>query len=266
MILYKYYGFNSGESALESERLGFRTPTHFNDPFEASVVEGKSFTKDRIQQTLNNVAILSLTRNPLNSLMWAHYGDEHRGFVIGYDVEIPFLKCKEANLIPVDKGNVIYTKTKPFIKTSTRTTTTLCNAIDGIYDDEDNQTKELIDHLFLNKDTIWSYEEEVRIVKRVSSVIMETHEYWENPYNRYSTLSREIRPGFSQEIIPGLKIYDHQVKIKEVYLGARNSYLKDKDECIAKLLPKVQKKGAKLYSVSVETKSWNLAKTLIRSL
>ena len=61
MILYKYYGFNSGESALESERLGFRTPTHFNDPFEASVVEGESFTKDRIQQTLNNVAILSLT-------------------------------------------------------------------------------------------------------------------------------------------------------------------------------------------------------------
>ena len=36
LILYKYYGFNSGESALESERLGFRTPTHFNDPFEAS--------------------------------------------------------------------------------------------------------------------------------------------------------------------------------------------------------------------------------------
>lgn len=124
----------------------------------------------------------------------------------------------------------------------------------------------MIDHLFLNKDTIWSYEEEVRIVKRVDSLIMETHEYWENPYNRYSIPSKEIRSGCSQEIIPGLKIYDHQVKIKEVYLGARNSYLKDKDECIAKFLTKVQKKGAKLYSVSVETKSWNLAKTLIKSL
>lgn len=266
MILYKYYSFNSGKSALESERVGFRTPTHFNDPLEASVIEGKSFTKDGIQKTLNNVAILSLTRNPLNSLMWAHYGDEHKGFVIGYEVENSFFKCKESNLIPVHKGNVIYTKTKPFLKTSIRETTNLCNAIDGIYDEEDHQTKELIDHLFLNKDTIWSYEEEVRIVKRVDSVIMETHEYWENPYNRYSTHSREIRPGYSEEIIPGLKIYDHQVKIKEVYLGARNFYIKDKDECIAELLTKVQKQGAKVYSVSVENKSWNLAKTLIRSL
>lgn len=266
MILYKYYGFNSGKSALKSERLGFRTPTHFNDPFEASVVEGKSFTKDRIQQTLNNVAILSLTRNPLNSLMWAHYGDEHRGFVIGYDVENSFFKCKESNLIPVHKGNVIYTKTKPFLKTSTRKTTNLCNAIDGIYDEEDHHTKELIDHLFLNKDTIWSYEEEVRIVKRISSVIMETHEYWENPYNRYSIPSEEIRPGYSVETIPGLKIYDHQVKIKEVYLGARNSYIKNRDECITESLIKVQKQGAKVYSVSVENKSWNLTKTLVRSL
>ncbi|UTY87579.1 DUF2971 domain-containing protein (plasmid) [Acinetobacter baumannii] len=22
--------------------------------------------------------------------MWAHYGDEHKGFVIGYEVETPF--------------------------------------------------------------------------------------------------------------------------------------------------------------------------------
>ncbi|RSE30108.1 DUF2971 domain-containing protein [Acinetobacter junii] len=231
MILYKYYNFNAGKSALESERVGFRTPTYFNDPFEASVIEGKSFTKDRIQNTLNNVAILSLTRNPLNSLMWAHYGDEHKGFVIGYEVETPFFKCKESNLIPVHKGSVIY----------------------------------MIDHLFLNKDTIWSYEEEVRIVKRISSVIMETHEYWENPYNRYSTLSREIRPGHSKEIIPGLKIYDHQIKIKEVYLGARNPHFEDRDEHILELLSKIQKKGAKIYSVSVDSKSWNLTKKLLNT-
>jgi len=224
MILYKYYGFNSGKSALESERLGFRTPIYFNDPFEASVIEGKAFTKDRIQKALNNVAILSLTRTPLNSLMWAHYGDEHKGFVIGYEVETPFFKCEKSNLIAVHKGNVIYTKTKPFLKTSTKLTTDLCNAIDGIYDEQDHKTRELIDHLFLNKDTIWSYEEEVRIVKRISSIAMETQEYWENPYNRYSIPSEEIKPGYSKEKIAGLKIYDHQIKIKEVYLGARNPH------------------------------------------
>ena len=48
MILYKYYSFNSGKSALESERVGFRTPTHFNDPFEASVIEGKSVVFQKV--------------------------------------------------------------------------------------------------------------------------------------------------------------------------------------------------------------------------
>ena len=55
MILYKYYNFNAGKSALESERVGFRTPTYFNDPFEASVIEGKSFTKDRIQNMVTQI-------------------------------------------------------------------------------------------------------------------------------------------------------------------------------------------------------------------
>ncbi|OTG70638.1 hypothetical protein B9T38_11855 [Acinetobacter sp. ANC 4218] len=266
MILYKYYGFSSGKCALESERVGFRTPTYFNDPFEASVIEGKAFTKDRIQKTLNNVAILSLTRTPLNSLMWAHYGEEHKGFVIGYDVETPFFKSEDSNLIPVHKGNVIYTKTKPFLKASTKLTTNLCNAIDGLYDKKDHKSRELIDHLFLNKDTIWSYEEEVRIVKRVASIAMEMQEYWENPYNRYSIPSEENKPGYSKVKIAGLKIYDHQIKIKEVYLGARNPYFKNQDENVIELLNKIQEKGGKVYSVSVDTKSWNLTKKLIKIL
>lgn len=56
---------------------------------------------------------------------------------------------------------------------------------------------------------------------------METQEYWENPYNRYSIPSEEIKPGYSKAKIAGLKIYDHQIKIKEVYLGARNPHFEN---------------------------------------
>lgn len=251
--------------ALESESVGFRTPTHFNDPFEASVLEGKIHSSEYIKKSLDNVAILSLTRTPLNPLMWAHYGEEHKGFVIGYEVETPFFKSEKINLIPVHKGNVIYTKTKPFFKLSTRSTTNLCNAIAGLHDEDDHKTKELIDHLFLNKDTIWSYEEEVRIVKRVSLASITQEEFWENPYHRYTIPSKEIDSGCRIELVPGLKIYDQKVKIKEVYLGSRNPYLKYQEEETFKLLHNIKQQGGKIYSVNVDSKSWNLKrlKTII---
>lgn len=260
MILYKYYNFESGKIALESERVGFRSPQHFNDPFEASLIEGKSYTSNRVKNIRNAVAILSLTRDPLNPLMWAHYGQEHKGFVIGYEMQDPFFQCEKSNLIPVQKGNIIYTKTKPFIKASTTVATNLCNAIEGLHDEGDLKSLELINHLFLNKDTIWSYEEEVRIVKRTYSVDMEMQEFWENPYNRFWEPTEEISPGHCKIKIPGLKIYDHQVKIKEVYLGERNPILKNKYLNDLDYLTKIPKKSGKIYSVSVDRKSWNLTK------
>lgn len=60
-----------------------------------------------------------------------------------------------------------------------------------------------------------SYEEEVRIVKRISSIAMETQEYWENPYNRYSIPSEEIKPGYSKEKIAGLKFMIIKLKLKK---------------------------------------------------
>jgi len=56
-----------------------------------------------------NIAVLSLTRTYENPLMWAQYGQEHTGFVIGYEVDEPFLKSKQYNIVGVDQGNVVYT-------------------------------------------------------------------------------------------------------------------------------------------------------------
>ena len=253
MILYKYYGFGSGKIALESERVGFRSPKDFNDPFEVSVIEDNSFTGDYIDGVSKGVAILSLTRTPFNPLMWAHYGDNHRGFVIGYEVEIPFFQCEASNLIPVQKGNVIYTKTKPYKKISRDLTANLCAAIEGVYDEQDTKIRELIGHLFLNKDTIWCYEEEVRIVKGTVNWAMEAQEFFKNPYNKYE----------DKKDIPGLKIYDHKIEIKEVYLGTRNQDVSDISTL--EYLNKFREKGTKIYSIYVEKESWNLSGSLSKT-
>src|SRR5229473_1978376 len=113
MPLYKYYGYDAGLAALRSQQLGFRCPKHFNDPLELSFPTGDS--NPRTEQLVHAldvlrdwVVILSLTETPTDSLMWAHYGEDHKGFVIGYDTSDPFLSSPDYNLIPVGDGTVTY--------------------------------------------------------------------------------------------------------------------------------------------------------------
>src|SRR5205085_7717375 len=119
MIAYKYL-HPSRTSVLEERLLRFTQAPALNDPFETSpdfrkleqafrehairIIEqavlspldyaiARSQVGDRVKkniaelQQMNNrqYAILSLSKVPNNLLMWAHYCDSHRGFVIGFD-------------------------------------------------------------------------------------------------------------------------------------------------------------------------------------
>jgi hypothetical protein len=58
---------------------------YMNSLFEQN---GKRLSKpegfiDSIDTMIKNVGILSLSANPLDTVMWAHYGDNHKGIVIG---------------------------------------------------------------------------------------------------------------------------------------------------------------------------------------
>lgn len=104
MILYKYYSYDAGISALNNGKFGFRNPKEFNDPFELTSLSnfsgGKSVQMPRTIDALKkNIAVLSLTRTFDNPLMWAHYGQEHTGFVVGYEVDKLFLKSKQYNIV-----------------------------------------------------------------------------------------------------------------------------------------------------------------------
>ena len=115
MILHKYYGFSSGIAALESQKLGFRSPAYFNDPFELSYLDNSSdsnFVSKEIATLKENLVILSLTRTPYNPLMWAHYAEDHRGFIIKKKKKDEFLLTGKYNVIFASEGDVIYKKKK----------------------------------------------------------------------------------------------------------------------------------------------------------
>ncbi|TPG75907.1 DUF2971 domain-containing protein [Pseudomonas mandelii] len=234
MVLYKYYGFNSGLSALKSSLLGFRTPGYFNDPFELSYLdnaEGSDLKLTHMQTRLKNfresVVILSLTRTPLNPLMWAHYAEEHKGFVIGYQVDTPFLKSRDFNLIPIDGGDVMYTNTKTLHALTLENKELLdhlelTTMFPGDYREAFPELENLARKVFLVKHACWVYEEEVRVVKQSINF---TEESGQSPMWCSSSIYCELAPGYGINVIPGLSIFQTPVAIKEVYLGLRNPLL-----------------------------------------
>lgn len=279
-ILYKYYSYAGGKAALKSQNLGFRKPEFFNDPFELSAlsnstgpVSKQETLKRQIDNLKDQVVILCLTRSAFNPLMWAHYADQHQGFVIGYDVSGPFLNSPDYNLITVDSGDVLYTSTKtPFALNPES-----MGAMLGVYQQamgfEGAADQAMARRLFLTKHASWVYEEEVRVVKKVIDWTRTVEEDQADPLRSHYTLTRNLKP----EEVPGidfelgyfvtslnegtreLYLFNHKMPIREVYLGARSSYEDDPD--FAELF----RPGRQVFKLDVNQSSWDFERREIFS-
>ena len=116
----KYYKYKSTLTIdrdlplLENDRVWFSKVDSLNDPYEGmfKIGEGSKFalrtlfsnkkeiinklfeTRNNLAKVQNNMAgILSLTKEKDNLLMWSHYGENHKGYVIEYDFS-------EENFVP----------------------------------------------------------------------------------------------------------------------------------------------------------------------
>ncbi|MFM5586368.1 DUF2971 domain-containing protein [Aeromonas rivipollensis] len=98
-IKYKYFDLKILEAFIKEPTFKLTRPKQLNDPFECAINDEiidlykqniNQPTEDMftIQSAVNNaLCIISLTSTNDNKLMWAHYGDEHRGVAIGFDVD-----------------------------------------------------------------------------------------------------------------------------------------------------------------------------------
>lgn len=264
MILYKYYSFEAGLAALKSSKLGFRKPAYFNDPFELTFlnnIEGHyTKTEDwerKLEKLKDQTLILSLTRTPLNALMWAHYGDSHTGFVIGYDVANPFLNDEQRCIIPVDQGDVVYTNTKPINKL-TRDTNSRLHSVwldaNGLMENP-AEIRNFSRKIFLTKHASWVYEEEVRVVKQAYFMTEEIAEQNADPMRSFDQ--------DSDKIVPGLRLYNYPATIREVYLGLRNpiatcSEINDKSHSSELLRNKAVTERWRVCTLYMSRGTWDL--------
>jgi len=216
MILYKYVPYEAGKQILAGNSIGFACASDFNDPFELTGYPREEATNPVAQLVadvrsdakrgiwLRNSAILSLTRSSLNPLMWAHYADAHRGFVLGLNVAVAGFASLETNLVPAQFGSVVYTEEMP--KHDLLTRAVIQTGGEFSYRPE---ILEKLQRIFLHKPLCWSYEEEVRVVKCIQGI----EKNKQLPSGTFT-----IHPLGTRQLYL-LPFVDHA--IAEVYLGVR---------------------------------------------
>lgn len=170
MLVYKYRsGTENDIKALENNQYWSSSIEQLNDPCEA-ITDTKKVKKflnyigqkvgaktkedydlindntDEVLSMDNKMGIYSLSKTPLDELLWAHYANSHKGFCIEYDLEI---------LLKNDGGNhvhsfpVLYSNKPPKI---------------GFWDIIKNEKNSMIKKFAFHKSKRWEYEQEHRIV------------------------------------------------------------------------------------------------------
>lgn len=180
MILYKYVRFDDAIRILEEQTLAFSHLEDFNDPFECTGLGlyGLDVPLSIATNAFRNrfsrkYIILCLTRTALNPLMWSHYGDSYKGVVIGIDTEKAGFENTGQYIIPAQKGEIRYLRTNPKDINKANIDNLVSVGDSNLLNWEINE--ELLKHALLYKMQEWAYEEEVRIVKNISSVNVGYH-------------------------------------------------------------------------------------------
>lgn len=174
------YKYRSGDpSSLTRDLKSLSDSTFYaaerhslNDPFEgrfdrtsidaqflvlksqfSTATSGASKSFDGVSQAVNEVlefadksGVFSLSYNPLQELIWAHYGGSHRGFCIGYDTQ----KLIDFEPIVHNILDVQYSNTAPSLASSD-----LLLA---------NSPMDILRKMLGAKSKPWAYEEEVRVI------------------------------------------------------------------------------------------------------
>jgi hypothetical protein len=89
--------------ALATDQIYFPTIKQLNDPFEG-IFDPSGFEKyltdlgkpkgdiqkriSALEGLVDSIGVLSLSKSVCNELLWAHYGNQHRGIAIEYDLDL----------------------------------------------------------------------------------------------------------------------------------------------------------------------------------
>ena len=155
--------------------------------FQATMLNllGQQDNKDwYLSNTVNKIAILCLAEQPDNILMWAHYADSHRGFVVGFNTEDKSIGPRNDDEKRRDLRQVTYTRDRPKAETP-----------------DDFTAHEL----FCTKSPDWAYEAEWRLFDAVDNADGQAADPNGNPVFLFS-----FDPSAIRDVILGARISDNR--------------------------------------------------------
>jgi hypothetical protein len=242
MIVYKYLP-PTRIDVLEHSRIRFTQPAVLNDPFEtfpcfleygpwlldkinqrAIIKFGMQVAKETssqrqsvVVQTLLDLpktlskyfVILSMSKIRDNLLMWSHYSDSHKGFVIGFDSSSTFFS-PGAGKARDGLKSVRYSKHRYVIPKN------------GLNSVDDPNLLRANAQLFFTKDPCWIYEKEMRILAHPDSadvVLSSSNEYDIRLYNFPKECVKEVIIGFKMIESDQRRVFD---LVHSNYKGGRS--------------------------------------------
>jgi hypothetical protein len=174
--------------SLTEPSLYFAKPSKLNDPFDCRVdlsecfervaasaiperakwllsFRNNPFVLDNWKAQFENAGVCAFSATPNETLLWAHYADNHRGVCLYY--ELPEVFIKDPGLQMTLGGRVEY-ESEPV--TALLTTASPEMSLESF-------VTKLVQVYLLAKDPAWRYEQEARLINRESGVFKLTGEY-----------------------------------------------------------------------------------------
>ena len=207
MELFKYVTAERID-ILQNGLIRFTQPKALNDPFDTqpsideifsstylNKIFGKQIFPEELLKFFNvsaktlplqffeeNIGILSLAEKYNHMLMWSHYAEHHKGFIIHFNTDHEFFR---KFLNPENNGNILkkvtYSKDRPkvvldeidfndfLVRPEQLLSTDSLQDIPDLFSRSGGERFEkfirMIDKIFYTKDEIWNYEQEWRLVR-----------------------------------------------------------------------------------------------------
>lgn len=164
MKLYKYVK-QERIDVVRDRMICFTPPGYLNDPFECRLAF-KTLTENEQDEHIRSwrkwasiqYGILCLTKRPDSHVMWAHYGEAHRGFILEFESDNSFFNDQRYEAIIDWKW---FGEGPPLVYPGFGTLKDVCYSDDRPCTDN---PEEIPLESFFVKSKDWAYEEEVRMI------------------------------------------------------------------------------------------------------
>ncbi|MDX1915959.1 MAG: DUF2971 domain-containing protein [Methylophilus sp.] len=198
MRLYHFLNAKYALDDIKKKRIKISLIPDLNDPFELWTInlpnpEHRRLWKSTVEELSKSFGVICLSRKWNNPLLWSHYADKHFGICLGFDVNDQLIK------------EINYRKSK------------LPVCLD-LKKPKGGLNQEQMQEILYTKFSDWGYEDEVRVVVKLSTPEINSEDPSKSLY--FSDFSSQFN---LKEVIVGVRSDVSKVQIENALQDAKYS-------------------------------------------